>query len=121
MTDIDWTQFSDEELAQIPAEVWGEQTRRTTLEQAPAAINKINLEYLAALGLEPGDSWVMPVGGYSAPEAAVREAAQDAPLAYPKDWVVSHAGSVWRSLVHANVAEPGIADWVDTSNDDPMT
>jgi hypothetical protein len=121
MTDIDWTQFSDEELAQIPAEAWGEQTRRTTLAQAPEAINKINLEHLAALGMEPGDSWVKPVGSYHAPEAGVLEASQDVPLSYPKDWVVSYAGTSWKSLVHANVWEPGVANWADIGTDTNVT
>lgn len=54
--------------------------------------------------VEPADfaaPWVQPTG------------AEDA---YPMDAVVNHAGSNWRSMIVANVWEPGVSGWVDVSS-----
>lgn len=96
MTDIDWGQLSDEELAAAPQEIWLEQHRRSVLANAQRTIQETNLAYLDAAGVESGQDWVQPTGAHDS---------------YPVDWIVAHEGKTWVSLVNGNAWEPGKSGW----------
>jgi len=96
MTNIDWTTYTDEQLVEASAEIHTEQERRYTLLSTQAQINALNADYLAASGVETGEPWRQPTGAHDA---------------YPLDWVVTHNGKTWISLVASNVWEPGVSGW----------
>jgi hypothetical protein len=48
--------------------------------------------------------WVQPLGAHDT---------------YPAGFVVAHAGKVWRSLVDANVWEPGVSGWAEVTAGTP--
>lgn len=63
--------------------------------QADTAAEAVDLDAIVAAADTP-DAWVQPVGSEDA---------------YALDRLVMHNGNVWRSLVPANVWEPGVANW----------
>lgn len=93
---IDWQAMPDEEFYPEVNAANAEQRRRTTLNTAPAKIDVINSEVLAAEGIQPGDPWRQPVGAHDA---------------YPRGSVVTHNGSEWESSMSGNVWEPGVSGW----------
>lgn len=96
MTNEELQALTDDELVELQNDVNREIQRRNTLAQTQAEVTKLNSEYLEAEGTTPGEEWRQPTGAHDA---------------YPKDWVVTHAGDQWVSLVDANVWEPGVANW----------
>jgi len=96
MPEIDWYSLTDEEVNQIVLDGYTEQNRRLSLIYIPEQMAELNQEYLNASGISEGEPWVQPTGAHDA---------------YPKDWIVSHGGKDWLSLVDANVWEPGVANW----------
>lgn len=105
MTDIDLTALSGDELDALWARVVAERERRLTLTTAPAQAAQIADRYLDARdGEEPAETaetladvgawpaWVQPTGAHDA---------------YPAGRIVQHDGTLWRSLIAANVWEPG--------------
>ena len=92
LPDIDYPGLTGDELAQLATDTNAEMLRRSL----PAQMDALNRQYLDASGVEPGQEWVQPTGAHDA---------------YPLDWLVTHAGTTWRSLVDANVWEPGVANW----------
>lgn len=63
---------------------------------APVELAALQQATLAAAGRASGATWVQPQGAHDA---------------YPIDWVVTHAGKTWVSLMAANVWEPGVTGW----------
>ena len=105
MADIDLTALSGDELDALWADVVAERERRLTLTTAAAQAEQIADRYLAARdGAEPAETaealadvgawpaWVQPTGAHDA---------------NTQGRIVSHNGALWRSLIAANVWEPG--------------
>ena len=101
----DLTAMTGDELDAIWADVVAERGRRLTLATAPAQAEQIADRYLDARdGDEPAETaealadvgawpaWVQPTGAHDA---------------NTKGRIVSHNGALWRSLIAANVWEPG--------------
>lgn len=96
MTDEELQALTDDELVELYNNVNREIQRRNTLVKTQAEVARLNADYLEAEGTTPGEAWRQPTGAHDA---------------YPKDWIVSHVGGQWVSLVDANVWEPGVANW----------
>lgn len=105
MADIDLTAMTGDELDALWARVVAERGRRLTLATAAAQAELIADRYLDARdGAEPAETaealadvgawpaWVQPTGAHDA---------------NTKGRIVSHNGALWRSLIAANVWEPG--------------
>lgn len=103
MPDIDWSAYTDAELIEAQAQITDEQVKRSALATIPTQVSDLNAQYLDAEGVEPGQEWRQPAGAHDA---------------YPRDWIVTHTGLTWRSLVDANVWEPGIANWAVESGEE---
>lgn len=97
---IDLDNDSDDELNAAAAACREEVSRRETVRRAEETVNYVNQQVLATEGLATGDAWRQPLGGHDA---------------YPHDWIVEHNGKLWRSLVSANVWEPGASGWREES------
>lgn len=95
---------SDEELARYAAAIKAEQDRRRIKANAEQQVAELNVAFLAASGVEPGQEWRQPTGAHDA---------------YPVDWEVTHGGKTWVSLTPANVWEPGVSGWRETVEDGP--
>lgn len=93
---MDYTTMTDEELAIAAQEINAEVERRRVMAVIPAQMEELNKQVLNAIGVLAGDAWRAPTGAHDA---------------YPKDWVVSHEGKLWESLVTGNVWEPGVSAW----------
>ena len=87
---------SDEELARYAAAIKAEQDRRRIKANAEQQAAELNVAYLAASGVEPGQEWRQPTGAHDA---------------YPERWEVVHDGKTWESTTPANVWEPGVSGW----------
>ena len=87
---------SDEELARYAAAIKAEQDRRRIKANAEQQAAELNVAYLAASGVEPGQEWRQPTGAHDA---------------YPEGWEVVHEGKTWASTTPANVWEPGVSGW----------
>ena len=87
---------SDEELARYAAAIKAEQDRRRIKANAEQQAAELNVAYLAASGVEPGQEWRQPTGAHDA---------------YPERWEVVHDGKTWASTTPANVWEPGVSGW----------
>lgn len=87
---------SDEELARYAAAIRAEQDRRRIKANAEHQAAELNVAYLAASGVEPGQEWRQPTGAHDA---------------YPERWEVVHDGKTWVSTTPANVWEPGVSGW----------
>lgn len=106
MTDIDWTTYSDEELIEAQNEIFEEQTKRNALTTIPEQMADLNKQYLDASGVVEGAEWEQPTSSANA---------------YPLDWIVTHNGGTWRSLIAGNSYEPGVAGWaVEDGGEWPM-
>lgn len=88
--------MSNEELGWALSVVSQEIAARKELAEIPAKIEALNRDYLAATGVTEGNEWVQPLGAHDA---------------YPEGWVLLHNGKEWRSLIPANVWEPGVSAW----------
>lgn len=93
---------TDQELERTRLAIVAEQERRRTLATAAQQADKLNADYLAAAGIEPGDPWVQPTSAVDA---------------YPLGWTVTHGGKTWVSLTPANVWEPGVSGWREVVDD----
>lgn len=103
---IDWTTYTDEDLRTEYDAAGAEISRRGALAAIPAQMAALNVQYLGSSGVAEGEAWVQPTGAHDA---------------YPKDWVVTHNDGSWKSLVDANVWEPGVANWaVEGGGEWPM-
>lgn len=91
---IDWLTLTSEELDQLLNGLNAELHRRHVMSNAEQTIDEIANATLGSEGLTPGDAWRQPVT-----------------IGYPKDWLVTHAGTEWVSLVANNVWEPGVSAW----------
>lgn len=102
---IDLTALADEDLTGLWRDVLREQERRRRLVDAPVLAAQISADYLDARdGTQPTPSaetladvaawpaWVQPTGAHDA---------------YPAGRIVDHGGVLYRSLIAANVWEPG--------------
>ena len=87
---------SDEELARYAAAIRAEQDRRRIKANAEQQAAELNVAYLAASGVEPGQEWRQPTGAHDA---------------YPEGWEVVYGGKTWASTTPANVWEPGVSGW----------
>jgi len=92
----DYTTWTTEALQAEIALMNEELTRRYYLESIPEQMSDLNKQYLDSAGTVEGEEWVQPAGAHDA---------------YPLDWVVTHNGSSWASLMDANVWEPGVSGW----------
>ena len=100
---LDVTRLPDDELAALLDAARDEYQRRqaitTALNDAPELIPA----YQAVVeGRSPGDPWQQPLGAFDA---------------YPEGWEVEHGGRAWVSLIPANVYEPGVSGWRETTAD----
>lgn len=93
---MDFTTYDDEALDQLRIDVLNEQDRRYRIASAPAAIDALNRDYLAAEQAKRGQAWVQPLGTHDA---------------YPEGWQVTKDGNTWESLTPANVGPPGASGW----------
>lgn len=89
---INFSTYTDSDLAVLATAVQTEQMHRAILVQAAAQINAINVRCMTAQGVVQGAAWVQPT---------------DATNAYPLDWVVTYGGNQWQSLIPANTHIPG--------------
>lgn len=87
---------TDEELQRYAAAIKAEQDRRRIKRTAEQQVADLNLAYLSASGLEPGQEWRQPTGAHDA---------------YPEGWEVDHNGKTWVSTTPSNVWEPGVSGW----------
>ena len=103
--DIDLTALSGDELDALRARVVAEQERRSRLIDLPAQVEQMTRQYLDARdGAQPETTaatlaytatwpaWVQPTGAHNA---------------YPAGRIVQRNGVLYRSLIAANVWEPG--------------
>lgn len=97
------TEESDENLAKLAAAVRAEQDRRRVKATAEQQVADLNLAYLSASGVEPGQEWRQPTGAHDA---------------YPQDWEVTHDGRTWISTTPANVWTPGVSGWREVVEED---
>lgn len=97
------TDASDEDLARYAAAIKAEQDRRRVKATAEQQVANLNLAYLSAAGVEPGQEWRQPTGAHDA---------------YPKDWEVVHDGRTWISTTPANVWQPGVSGWREVVDED---
>jgi hypothetical protein len=93
---MDLTQMTDADLEALIASVEAERSRRRDLLTIPVQMDGMNRRYLSLSGAVQGEAWVAPTGAHDA---------------YPEGWLVKHANKTWRSLVAANVWEPGVSGW----------
>ena len=99
----DLTTLTDGDLDQLRIDVLTEVDRRKILAETPAHAEALAKRYAEAIGREDGDPWVTPAGAHNA---------------YPQGATVTHDGKTWESLTPANVWEPGISGWRETTADD---
>jgi hypothetical protein len=99
MAVVDVTTLTDQELKDLQVAVSDEQNKRYALTAIPQQMAVLNAGYLTAEGTTEGDAWRQPTGAHDA---------------YPKDWIAAHNGKDWRSLLDANVWEPGVANWAES-------
>ena len=92
----DVASLTDGDLDILARACYLEQSRRATLAQAPALIEKARDDYQAASGRQDGDEWKQPLGAHDA---------------YRLDAITTHDGKEWVSLVDFNVWEPGVTGW----------
>lgn len=92
----DFTNWTDEELAQQQAILGHEIDRRRQVEQIPIQMTQMARQYLETMGIHEGQEWRQPEGAHDA---------------YPPGWKVLHNGKAWESLTPGNVWEPGISGW----------
>lgn len=78
--------------------------RLETLATAATRADENAAAVLAALGVTPGRPWRQPSGAHDA---------------YPIGSTVTMGGKLWRSILRANVWEPGVAGWVDEGPAEP--
>ena len=97
------TKESDENLAKLAAAIRQEQDRRRIKATAEQQVADLNLAYLSASGVEPGQEWRQPTGAHDA---------------YPQDWEVTHDGRTWISTTPANVWQPGVSGWREVVEED---
>lgn len=93
---MDYTAMTDEELQEVIQHSVQELERRQVLQASVRQAAEANVKYLRASGEEVGGPWSAPTGAHDA---------------YPKNWVVTHGGSSWVSLVPNNVWKPGVSGW----------
>lgn len=86
---IDPTTLSDLELRALLEAVSGELSRRSAVDRAPAQIDQALRVSAEAEGATEGGPW------------------QQTTLGYPEGFTVTHSGRTYRSLIRANVWEPG--------------
>lgn len=96
------TDATDTELEQTRQAIVKEQERRRTLATAGQQAEKLNADYLAASGVEPGQEWRQPTSAVDA---------------YPKDWEVTFEGKTFVSLTPANVWAPNVSGWREVVTD----
>ena len=105
----DTTTWPTEDLIALYRACLAEQERRRRLIDLPAQVEQMTRQYLDARdGTPPTESaetladvaawpaWVQPTGAHNA---------------HPAGWIVQHGGTLWRSLIAANVWEPGVYGW----------
>ena len=88
--------MSDVDLSWTLSVITQEIAVRREVAGIPVKMESLNREFLAASGVSEGADWVQPTGAHDA---------------YPAEWVVSHGGKMWESLIPANVWEPGVSGW----------
>lgn len=93
---VDVTTLTEDELAELEVAVLRERSHRRFIATAQSEAEKFQRQYLDAVGRQQGDAWVQPTGAHDA---------------YPLDWIVTHNGAEWASLIPANVWEPGVSGW----------
>lgn len=106
---MDFTEMTDEELAQLQAEAGAELARRQTAEVFEQKVNELYESARASGAIkapEQGETWVQPT---------------HAGNAYKKGDVVTHNGEQWVSTVTPNTWEPGVSGWHRTPETDPET
>jgi hypothetical protein len=92
------TTLTDEELADLKAQISFEEQRRLRVERIPEQIKALNLQYLE--DTDDGE-WHEPTGLHNA---------------YPKNYMVMHEGKLYISIVDANVRYITEAEaWEDTA------
>ena len=88
---MDLNVIEDADLEQLRIDVLNEQDRRHRIAIAPAAIDALNRDYLAADNQVSGGVWKQPSGAVDA---------------YPEGWQVTEGGKTWESLIPANAYSP---------------
>ena len=101
---IDWDGMGGEEWEREYAAAQAQYVRRFTLETGEQQQSDLNRRYQEALGMKPGDAWVLPTGALDA---------------YPLAATVTHGGKSWVSTVGGNVWEPGVSGWREAGSEWP--
>ena len=94
--------MTDAEFAAHRVQVAVEAERRRTLAEAPAIVQDVQEAVAAALGRQPGDEWVQPLGAHDA---------------YPLGWEVTYDGKLWTSTTPWNTWTPGVSGWRENATD----
>ena len=102
MTDL--TTLSADDLDALEAAVMAEKRRRFVLETAAQQVDNLHQQVVNALGRQPGDPWVQPLGQHDA---------------YRLGETATHAGKSWTASTDWNVWEPGVAGWRETPTGTP--
>lgn len=92
LPDIDYTQLTDSEVAQLKSEAELEQERRIRVALAPQKVEEVAFTFLQDVGRSDGSEWVQPTGAHDA---------------YPMGYKVVKDDITWESLIPANVTVPG--------------
>lgn len=92
---VDLTTLTDDELNTLRADVINERARRQTLLTAPAAMEQLQAQYVAALGRVDGAEWVAPTMALDV---------------YKLNDKVTRDGKTWESLLSNNDQMPGNPD-----------
>jgi hypothetical protein len=96
--------LTDEELADLKAQISFEEQRRLRVERLPDQIKELNRQLLNDLSRRSGEPWAQPEGWWDS---------------YPEGWIVKHKGLKMRSLCDGNiVAPPDTAAWQVTLGSD---
>lgn len=99
---VDLDSMSRDELEALNNTVRAKLESMRVLEDTVDAVEQLAARYLDHAGRGRGEEWVQPTGAHDA---------------YPQGWTVTHDGKQWESLTPANVWEPGVSGWRETTPD----
>ena len=105
MTNLDLSSWSLQDLDKLEQRISEERAKRDAEEFALMSIDNLVKELAESSGRDLSDFaiWVQPTGAHDS---------------YPAQAVVTHNGKAWKSLLSANVWEPGVSGWVEQAPQD---
>lgn len=100
MVNLDLSSWSLQDLYDLERRISNEKDKRAAEEYAMMSIDNVVKDLAESSGRDLSDfaTWVQPTGAHDS---------------YPAQAVVTHKGKSWKSLLSANVWEPGVSGWAE--------